>query len=78
MKNENTREKPDCRPATMRAVPSGRAMARFLGTSSPKTIDSPVAKTSAITAAVRPPRPADSPTSSSSGEISVAMAGSER
>ena len=38
----------------MRAVPIGRAMARFFGTSSPNTIDSAVAKTSAITEAVPP------------------------
>ena len=78
MKNESDREKPAWMPATMRAVPIGRAMARFFGTSSPNTIDSAVAKTSAITEAVPPAAPGGRPTSSSSGEIRVAIAGSER
>ena len=78
MKNDSTRENPAWRPATQRAVPIGRAMARFFGTSSPKTIDSAVATTRAMTAAVPVAAAAGRPTSSSTGEMSVAIAGSER
>jgi hypothetical protein len=75
MNHDSDRENIAWRPATARAVPSGRAIARFLGTSSPKTIDSAVARTSAVTAAAPAAGPAGSPTSSSTGEISVAIAG---
>ena len=75
MNQERVRENIAWTPATARAVRSGVAIARFFGTSSPNTIDSAVARTSAITAAAPVAAPSGRPTSSSTGEISVAIAG---
>ena len=60
----------------MRAVRSGLAMARFLGTSSPNTIDSVVATSSDSTVAVVAAMPSGSPTASRAGRNSDAIAGS--
>ena len=46
-------ENSSCGPATARAVCSGRATARYLGTSSPKTIDTEVAISSVRKAITR-------------------------
>ena len=67
---------PLCSQTTARAVPSGLAMARFLGTSSPKTIDRVVASSSDRAVAVPEATPSDSPSASSPGRSSSAMAGS--
>ncbi len=49
MAQRNSSENASWRPAVARAVPMGRAMAMFLGTSSPKTMEKEVAMSSART-----------------------------
>ena len=67
---------PLCSQTTARAVRSGSAIARFLGTSSPNTMDSAVASTSASTVAVVAAAPSARPSAARPGTNSVAMAGS--
>jgi predicted neuraminidase len=71
----NTIEKIRIGPAVSRAVASGRAIAAFFGTSSPKSIDSSVAMTSASALAMLPW--AD-PNTVSAGAMRWASAGSAR
>jgi hypothetical protein len=70
--------KPRWNPLTARAVASGREMARFLGTSSPKIMVRPVASTSARAMEVERAATGDSPASVSGPTIRAAMAGSAR
>ena len=67
---------PLCSQTTARAVRSGSAIARFLGTSSPNTIDSAVASTNASTVAVPPAAASDRPSATRPGTNRVAIAGS--
>ena len=68
--------KPLCSQTTARAVRSGSAMARFLGTSSPNTIDKVVASTRDSTVAVPLAAPAERPSAVRPGAKRVAIAGS--
>ena len=52
MAGVNSSENSSCKPATARAVRSGRATARYFGTSSPNTIDTDVTITSARNAMI--------------------------
>jgi hypothetical protein len=61
---------------TARAVASGRAIARFFGTSSPNTIVTPVASTSARITAVPSAASSESPIDVSGPSISRAIDGS--
>ena len=70
------RVKPRRKPWTARAVASGCAIARFFGTSSPKTIVTPVARTSAIASATPGTAPSGTPTDSSGPSTSSAIDGS--
>lgn len=74
----NSRENISCGPAAARAVGSGRATARFLGTSSPKTIDREVATTRASSSATPAAVPSGRPSSSSGGRSHRASTGSAR
>lgn len=76
MSQRNAEANPACSHTTERATSIGWAIARFFGTSSPKTIDSTVARTSDSTVAVPEAIPAGRPTASRTGRISSATAGS--
>jgi hypothetical protein len=64
--------------ATICAVASGREMARFFGTSSPRTIENAVASTSAAPTATASTTPRGRPTASSGVRRSDATLGSAR
>ena len=74
----NSAENNSCGPADQRAVDTGRATARFFGTSSPKTIDSEVAIAMANTSANPPENRAATPIASRPGWMSLATTGSAR
>lgn len=76
MSRHSARVKPACNQTTARAVRSGSATARFLGTSSPNTIDSAVASRRASVLARAAARSARSPSAIRPGRISEATAGS--
>jgi hypothetical protein len=69
-------EKNTCGPTTARAVRSGLEMARFFGTSSPNTMDSEVASSSAMVSASGATTPCGRPVASNGGSIRFAIAGS--
>ncbi len=73
-----TRVKPRRKPWTARAVASGFAIARFFGTSSPKIIVTPVARTSAIASATPDTAPSGTPALVSGPRTRSAIAGSAR
>ncbi len=72
------RVKPHWNACTERAVASGCAIARFFGTSSPKTIVSVVASASAIATATPSTAAAGTPSDSNGESIARAIAGSAR
>ena len=76
MTGRNTRVKPRMNPWTSFAVPSGRAIARFLGTSSPRTIVNAVARISPMATEMPDTAPEGTPRSSSGPSMSSAIAGS--
>ncbi len=69
---------PRMKPWVARAVPSGSAIARFLGTSSPKIIVSAVDRVSAMPIATGVTAPSGRPAASSGPSTSSAIAGSAR
>ena len=76
MTGRNRRVKPRMNPWTSFAVPSGRAIARFLGTSSPRTIVNAVARISPMATEMPDTAPEGTPRSSSGPSMSSAIAGS--
>ena len=62
--------------ASARATGSGRAMARFFGNSSPKTICTTVANSSAATVPIATPTPVGTPTPPSSSPSPAPISGS--
>ena len=76
--HRNTVENVVCTPATARAVASACAIARFLGTSSPNTMDTVVASSSASAKLSGSATPSGRPIAASTGRSRPAMAGSAR
>ena len=74
----NTSENSSCGPADQRAVGTGRATARFFGTSSPNTIDSEVAIRMASASATPLTNWSGRPRAVSPGAMSRATTGSAR
>lgn len=71
-------EKPAWRPAVARAVARGREIAMFFGTSSPKTMENEVARTSATTRDTVLAVFSASPMASNTGSRKRARTGSAR
>ena len=70
------RVKPACSQTTARAVRSGSAIATFLGTSSPKIMDSAVASRRARVVARPPVNRSGTPSAARPGRMNEATAGS--
>ena len=78
MAGVSSAENSSCGATTVRAVRSGRATARYFGTSSPNTIDTEVTITSAITAVIASATGSGTPIASNQGCGRLATSGSVR